>query len=148
MVNRRRTPARSFALVDVIVATILLGVALAVIIGLSGQSVSAQARGHDLQVAAMLADEQLNLVLARGPDNYSRQFSTSGPCDEPFQAYAFALEFTGGSATDPYKVAATISWSSGLVHQSLTIETLIASRIGDDPDPSRTPQTPVDRQHP
>lgn len=140
---RRR--AGGFALVDVIVGAILLGVALAVVIGLSGSAISAQARGRDLQIAAMLADEQLNLVLARGPDNYSGRFAESGPCEAPFENYRYELKFTGGSLTDPYRVAATISWVSGVTPQSLTIETLVAARTGDEPDPIRMPETPVDR---
>ena len=139
----RRRPA--FALVDAITASVLLGVSLAAIISLSGQSITAQARGRDLRLAAMLADEQLALVLARGPDNYERRFPTSGECDPPLSRFRYALDFTSGSAADPYRVRATITWSSGSRPESLSIETLIAPRTGDDPDPIRTPSTPAAR---
>lgn len=140
-----RPRPRAFALVDAIVAAVLLGVSLAVIIGLSGQSVSAQARGRDLRTAAMLADEQLNLVLARGPDDYARRFPTEGPCDPPFDRFRYRLDFLSGSASDAYLVRATISWYTGVTPESLVIETLIAPRRGDDPDPDRAPDSPPER---
>jgi len=146
VVARAGSPQRrAFALVDAIVAAILLGVSLAVIIGLSGQSISAQARGRDLRLAAMLADEQLSLVLARGPDDYARRFPTSGPCDPPLDRFRYQLDFISGSPAEPYLVRATITWTSGSRPQSLTIETLIAPRVGDDPDPDRTPAQPAVR---
>lgn len=149
MVTSRRAPSRAarpaFALVDVIAGSILLGVALAVTIGAAGNALSAQSRGRDLALAAMLADEQLSLVLARGPENYAGRFGLAGPCDEPFQQFSYTLTFSGGSLYDPYRVAATISWSAGGRPQSLTIETLVAARTGDEPDPVRAPEAPIDR---
>ncbi len=68
------------ALLDAIIAAVVLGIALATIIGLTGQALSSQAMGEQIQTAAMLADEQLNLVLARGPDNYAKSWPVSGPC--------------------------------------------------------------------
>ena len=101
---------RSFALVDCIVATILLGVSLAIIIGLAGTALSSQATGEHLSTAAMLADEQLQLVLARGADNYKDQYSLDGTCDAPFQDYKFKLAFDGGSGPGvPFAVTCTIT---------------------------------------
>jgi len=151
MVKRssRSRSARAFALVDVIVATILLGVGLAVIIGLSGRAVSAQQQGDEIATAAMLADEQLHLVLARGPDDYARRFATDGACDEPFSNYHYALTFTGGSSDgDPFRVLATITWLSSSGQRNVEVETLMATR---DPgpdgemDPIRAPDTVINR---
>jgi Tfp pilus assembly protein PilV len=141
----RPASGRGFALVDAIVAAVLLGAALAVTIGLSGQAISSQARGRDLRIAAMLADEQLNLVLARGPDDYASRFPVEGPCDPPLERFRYRLDFVSGSSADAYLVRATISWYSGLTPDSLTVETLIAPRRGDDPDPDRRPEAPPER---
>ena len=141
MVARRR----GIILVDAIVGSILLGVSLAVIIGLAGRALSAQVQGEELQTAAMLLDEQLSLVLARGPDSYGSRFETDGACDPPFEKYRFQLEFAGGNGGDPYHVTATVSWTSGGRTQSETIETCIAARLGDEPDPDRRPTQNVDR---
>jgi type II secretory pathway pseudopilin PulG len=140
---RHARPA--FALLDVIVAGLIIGISLAVIIGLTGRALSSQARGEDLQTAAMLADEQLNLVLARGPDGYGRSFPTSGECDPPFDAFTYQLEFAGGAGADPFAVTVTISWYAGGsgALQTVSLQTLIAAREGDDPDPDRKPtETP------
>ena len=144
----RLARARGFALVDVIVGAVILGAALTVVIGLAGQAVTAQLRGQDLATAAMLADEQLNLVLARGPDDYERRFEAQGPCDEPFQDYSYSVEIGGSGEGGPYYASATISWDRAWGTQTLTIRTLVATRIaGEDfeSDPERRPETPIQR---
>ncbi len=148
MVRPGGSTRRGFALADVIVGAVILGAALAVIVGLAGQAVTAQSKGRDLALAAMLADEQLNLVLARGPDDYAKRFATQGPCDPPFADFSYRLEFSGGVGAEPYAVAATVLWSRAWGAQQLTIRTLVASRTGTgdtDPDPDRRPDSPVQR---
>jgi hypothetical protein len=136
---------RSFMLVDAIIGSILLGVALTSIVGLASRALSAQTEGEELQTAAMLLDEQLALVLARGPDSYASRFDTEGECDPPFQRYHFALAIGGGQGGDAYKVTATVTWTSGGRQRSESVETLIAPRLGEDPDPDRRPPVSVDR---
>lgn len=141
-----RIPSRrGVVLVDAIVGTILLGVSLAVMLGMLGRAISSQTRGEELQTAAMLIDEQLNLVLARGPDSYGRQFPLEGPCEPPFTTYRFVLSIDGGQVGEPYRVVATVLWSSGGRERSASCETLLAPRLGEDPDPPRRPGETVAR---
>lgn len=149
-----RQPARAFALVDVIVGAILVGVSLAVIIGLTGRAIASQKRGQELTTAANLADETLQMVLARGPDDYAKRFPLEGPCDAPFADYRYSLSFSEGTTTVPYHVTVVISWGgvpAGRAGQSVKIETLMASRagglddVGGDVDPLRTPEQSVIR---
>lgn len=145
MVSHAATSPRAFALVDCIVATVLLGVSLTVVIGLTGSALSSQSDGERRHAAAMLADEQLQLVLARGPDEYAQRFPIEGACDEPFKDYRYKLSFVSG---DPYQVGVTISWNMGSGERSIQIDTLIASRAGSQdsqPDPVRTPSQSIDR---
>ncbi len=139
----------AFALIDCIVATVLLGIALAVMIGLASNALNSQQTGERMATAAMLADEQLQLVLARGPDGYAQKYSASGTCDAPFTDYSYKLAFSGGqSAGDPHQIKCTISWTASGSERNISIETLIASRIGSeetDPDPIRTPKTGIVR---
>jgi len=141
----RSRPA--FALLDVVIASIILGISIAAIIGLTGRALSAQKTGEELQIAAMLADEQLALVLARGPDNYSQRFQTNGACDAPFANYQYVVTLSGGSSSEPYAVSVAISWAGGGegAQRTITIHTLIAPREGDDPDPDRKPPETTDR---
>lgn len=138
-----------FMLIDVIVATILLGVSLVVMVSLAGRAIGSQSRGEELATAAALADEQLQMVLARGPDDYAGRFPTSGACDVPFNRFQYKLTFEEGSGvSQPFRVTATISWTSGVIPQSISIQTLVATRFsGDDgePDPVRTPDEAVVR---
>ena len=146
---RHSVTAPAFILIDVLIATILLGVSLAVIIGLAGRAITSQQRGEQIATAASLADQQLELVLARGPDDYARRFPVEAACDPPFENYRYKLEFSGGGTVgEPFKVTATISWSLAALPQSITIETLVASRnAGEDgeSDPVRRPDQPVVR---
>jgi hypothetical protein len=145
-VSSRRQPARSgVALLDAIIAAVILGVALAAIIGLGSQALSTQATGEQLRIASMLADEQLNLVLARGPDNYAQRYTAAGACDAPYTDYSYELDFADGVGGNPYRVRATIRWGTGSAARSVVIETLVAPRTGDDPDPDRRPTQPVER---
>ncbi|MBY0308778.1 MAG: hypothetical protein K2Q09_08560 [Phycisphaerales bacterium] len=144
MVSPRSTTRRAVALVDAIVAVIILGVSLAVILSLTGQAISSQRRGEELQTAAMLADEQLNLVLTHGPDDYAKSFPVDGDCNEPFQAYHFKLSIDGQGDAAPYKVACTVSWESSGRPQSVRVGTLIAARPAVNQN-DRRPTEPVGR---
>jgi Tfp pilus assembly protein PilV len=138
--------------VDCIVATVLMGVSVAVIIGLAGAALRSQSTGEHLSTAAMLADEQLQLVLARGPDDYKNQHATEGTCDDPFGDYKYKLVLDGGTGAGvPYTVACTITWGGGKMggsEQSITIDTIIAVRsvTGDtEVTPVRSPRETIDR---
>lgn len=143
---RSRRRFHGVILIDVIVATVLLGVSLAVLISIAGRAVRAQESGRRLETAANLIDEQLQLVLARGADNYASRFPIEGVCDEPFQDYRFKLTITGGGSGDPYTVSATVSWSRAGRMESASAETMIAPRGGTDPDPQRRPEEAVERK--
>jgi hypothetical protein len=143
--GRRAVARRGVVLVDVIVGAVILGVALAVMIGILGRSVSAQAEGEQLEHAADLLDEQLSLVLVRGPDDYASRFPLEGECDPPFQNFRYRLTFNSPPAGRPYEVRAEVSWvSAGRPHVA-SVATLIAPRLGDEPDPIRQPDAVVER---
>lgn len=135
--------ARGVVLVDVLVAALLLGIAVAAMVQLTGRALSSQRQGEELQTVAMLLDEQLQLVLARGPDDYATRFPIEGSCDAPFDSYRYTLKFDGGVGGEPYRVIATVSWDSSGRVRSESIETFIAPRLGEEPDPIRKPADPV-----
>jgi hypothetical protein len=145
VVGRPIASRRGVILIDAIVGTVLLAIALASVLGLASRALTSQVRGDRLAVVADLLDEQLNLVLMNGPDDYSRRFETRGNCDEPFDDYRFELKFSGGNGGDPYEVTATILWDTPLGERSRSIETSMAPRLGDEPDPIRPPIEPVER---
>jgi len=137
---------RGFLLADVLVASVILAVALSVLISMAGTALASQQTGEQIGTAAQLADEQLNLVLMRGPDSYASRFPIEGPCEGPFEAYRFRLDFTDGDSGKPYGVGVRIDWTSARGPQSIRIETRIAPRLGDEPDPDRKPEETVSRE--
>jgi len=136
---------RGMMLADVLVAVVLLGVALAALMGLSGRAMLAQRTGQDYLTAAMLLDEQLSLVLARGADKYESRFPVEGSCDAPFEAFKFKIDISGGDGGAAFNVIATVTWYGAGRMQSESVETRIAARLGDEPDPDRKPEESVDR---
>ena len=153
MVSRARFTSRSWArrrgvlLADVLVATVIVGSALAVLMSMTGRALRAQSQGEQLRVAAMLLDEKLNLILARGADDYASRFGDmEGVCEEPFQNFRYKLEITGsGSGGEAFTVVATVSWIDGASMRTETVETRIAPRLGEEPDPDRRPEQSVER---
>lgn len=147
--SRRGGYRRGVALLDALIAAILLGVALAAIVSVASTALASGRLGQEIATAATLADEQLQLVLARGPDDYARRFPVKGACDAPFQAYRYELSIGQGSAGQAYKVSATVAWDSARGPQSIVVETLIAAREAGENgerDPVRTPQNSVERE--
>ena len=130
-INIRRAACRGSILVDVIVGSVILGLALTAMIGLVGRAISEQNGGEQLQTASMLIDEQLALVLARGPDNYATRFDTQGTCDAPFDQYRYELDIQERGGSNPYFVRATVFWDSGGKTRLASVETLIAARPGE-----------------
>ncbi len=148
LVARRAWPRRrGVLLADVLVATVIVGSALAVLMSMTGRALRAQSQGEQLRVAAMLLDEKLNLVLARGADDYASRFGElEGACDEPFQKFRYKLEIAGsGSGGEAFTVVATVSWLDGASMRTETVETRIAPRLGEEPDPDRRPEQSVER---
>ena len=144
--TNRAARRRGFILVDVIVAGVLLGIGLVTVIGLTGSAIASQRRGEELQVAAMLADEQLNLALAVGPEAYASVFKSRGQCAEPYTNYQYIMTLTPRGGSEPYIVTAEILWTSGGRDRSLVIQTMLAPRRGNDPDPERQPEEAIERQ--
>lgn len=135
-----------FALLDALIASVLLGLALVAILGLTSQAMTSQTRGERMQIASMLADELLSLVEAVGPDDFPRVFETRGQFATPFEDYAFEVDIQPQREGDPYYVAVDILWGPERRVRSERFETLIAPRLGDDPLPDRKPQETLGRQ--
>lgn len=136
---------RGVILVDAILGAVLLGMALAAMLTIAGRAVRAQGEGQRIATAAALIDEQLNLVLARGPDNYASRFPTDGPCDAPFSEYSYRIDISGGQSGEACDVVVTVQWVYAGRQRSASVETMIAPREGDEPDPERAPAEPVER---
>ena len=148
MVNtplHHRTPRRGFLLLDSIVATVILGIALSVVLGLGSLAISSQSRGEQEQVAAMILDEQLELVVAVGPEAFASVFERRGTAPAPFENYEYEVDIEALGNRDPFKVTATVTWTHAGRERSLTVETLIAARLGEEPDPDRRPQESLGR---
>jgi hypothetical protein len=142
----RAAVRRAVALVDAIAAVIIMGVSLTVILSLTGQAVSSQRRGDDLATAAMLADEQLSMVLARGPDGYAKSFPVVGACEAPFERFRYELAFTGGGGSEAVGVRVTIAWDDNGRERRASVDTRMAPRSGGpENQQDRRPEQPVER---
>ncbi|MEM9083977.1 MAG: hypothetical protein AAGB34_10315 [Planctomycetota bacterium] len=137
--------SRAFALVDAVVGGTLLAVALVAIIGLTGGAVSTQTRAERLAHAAMLADEQLQLVVALGPETYPSSVGLAGDFEEPFEEYRYEVRIVP-DGEELFAVEAEVFWEvSRSRERSLLIETTVAVRRGEETDPERQPDQTIER---
>lgn len=133
-----------FALLDVLMAGILLGIALSVIIGLSSQALQVQIQGEKMEKAAMLLDELLNEVLAVGVEEYPNLFDSEGERDV-YPGYTYKVEIEEAQLGHPYRITATVWWESSGTTKSEVVQTYIAPRLGDEQMGDRMPENIVDR---
>lgn len=145
MSGRTSSNTRCFVLLDALVGVVVLGVALTSVMGLSAAAVRSQAIGEELQIASMIADERLELVVAVGTEEYVGTFGRRGQAEEPWRGYEWAVDIQRGGVGDPDFVTVTVSWGRVSGVRSITVETLVAPRLGDDPDPDREPERSLGR---
>lgn len=141
---RRGTARRGIALIDVIVGTILLAIGLSGILVLTSRAMVLQRKGEVEVVAASLIDELLSTILAEGPTDFQKMYDTFGSYTEPFQEYDYIVDIDDRGIGYPFRVTATV------IHRptgaEYSVQTLIADREGEDPNPVRQPTKPIDRQ--
>lgn len=137
---------RAFSLIEAVVAAAVLGIALTAVIGLTGDAISSQSRAEKLETAARLADEQLNMVLALGAEGYLSEFEPAGRCEAPFEEFAYDTTVAAGAGGEPYRVRATITWNEGGRARQVSLETLVAPRLGEEADPDRKPEETLSRE--
>jgi len=136
---------RGMALMDVMVAGLVLSGALVAVLGIASRSLSAQVRGQQIEEASMVLDSLLNDVLAIGPSNYLKSGEMGGTVDSPFDQYTYRISIDDISPDQPFRVTARVSWETAGGEQTIEAQALIARRLGEKPDPDREPTQPVER---
>jgi len=140
----RRRIRRGYALVDAIVAGIILAVGLAAIIALSARALALQRQGEVQLIAATLLDELLATVVMEGPTDFREMYDTFGRYPPPFQDYEFFVKLEDRGRGSTYRVTANVRHRPTDIEYS--VETYIGDREGDDPNPVREPPEPIDRE--
>lgn len=144
MIPRRSLARRGFALVDVIIGGVLLGVGLAAVISLSAQALRSQTDGEKQMIASWLADEYLSMVLVEGPVNYRKAFDLNGQCEPPFEEFEYDVNIEDLGIGVPMRVTATIRWDGAGNTRQVQVQTLLADR-GAEPNGPRAPFEFIDR---
>ncbi len=148
MRSHQSTNNRGVALLDVILAALMLGIGLSVTLSIASQSLRAEQTGERRLTASWLADEALAMVVAVGPSLYSQSEPTAGTFDPPFEIYEWTLEMNQPTDWGPWDVAANVSWQDRSGRMSVHIATKIAPRQGDVADDpfDWKPEDPLDRE--
>lgn len=134
----------AFALIDVIIGTVVLGIGLTVVISLAARSLKTQSDGEKRITASWLADELLATVLMEGPVAYPKMYDNHGFFTYPFEEFEFDVFIEDQGLSVPHRVTATIGWNGAAGPQQIQVQTLISER-GGDPNQPRAPLEPVDR---
>ncbi|MCZ6836320.1 MAG: type II secretion system protein [Planctomycetota bacterium] len=141
--NLRHRP-RGFALIEVIMGGVMLGIGIAAVISITSRSLASQVKGENILVASWLADEKLSMVLVEGPETFPKIHDTYGTFEAPFEEYEYEIDIQEQGPRKPYRVLATIRWPNAQGTSEITVETLIAARLGEDLVP-REPIEILDR---
>lgn len=136
-------PRRAFALMEVVIAGIILAIGLGAIMSLAARALMDQQRGERAVMAAALLDELLASVLVEGPEEWPKSHDLSGQCDAPWSDFEFQINIEKAESGAPCDVLAIVRDPVG---REFRCATRIALRLGDDPNPDRRPSEPVDRQ--
>ena len=142
MVTKRPT-RRGWALIDVIVGGVILGIGLAAVVSIAERSLAMQQRSERELVAAQLLDGLLAEVLSVGVAEWDLTRSPTGAFDAPFEEWEWELRIDKQGTGDPYRVLATARDRDGT---EFRVETLLAPRPENTEEPQRAPTTPIDRQ--
>lgn len=141
----RRYPRQreGFALLDVIIAGVLLAIGLSTIFAITARSLELQKDGEVRVQAAAMLDDLLSTVLLEGPLDFPKLHATNGQGEFPYEQFTFQVRIDDPGEGEPYRVTATVSHTTG---RSFECETLIAAKVGEEPDPERMPEIPIDRE--
>ena len=136
---------RGFALMDAVIAGVLLAIGMIAVLSVGGQAMNLVRRGEIDVLAAHAIDEILASVLTEGPVEYGDIHPLAGHFESgtPYEAFSFVIEIEQGGSGVPALVRATVSHDGG---REYIIETYIAEKRGEEPDPIRTPLEPIDRE--
>jgi Tfp pilus assembly protein PilV len=137
---------RGFLLVDVIVGTVLLGIALGGILAVSTRALAMQREAADLRQAGMVADEVMSTIHAYGTEEYTQVLRARGRASEPFERFEYEVSVDTGGSGEADAVNIRVRWQSATGQpRSFVLDALIAPRLGDEPDPNRQPPESIDR---
>ncbi len=137
------TRPRAFALLEVVIAGIILAVGLGSIVSLAARALMDQQRGERAVMAAALLDELLASVLVEGPDEWAKMHDRSGTCDPPWDDFEYQVDIEKAETGAPCEVLAIVRDPMG---REFKCATRIAVRMGDEPNPDRAPPEPIDRE--
>ena len=135
---------RGFALIEVVIAGIILAIGLGSVVSLAARAMMDQQRGERAVMAAALLDELLASVLVEGPELWPKSHNLSGYCDAPWADFQFQVNIEKAEPGAPCDVLAIITDPVG---REFRCATRIALRLGDEPNPERAPSEPIDREN-
>jgi len=141
----RRVRRSGFALMDAVIAGILLSIGMVAVLSVAGQALSLARRGEvDVRAAAAM-DEVLSMVLTEGPRDFPEMHPTSGVFEDgsPYEDFQYSVRIDQGGSGVPAEVEVTLTHDSG---RSYRVVTRMAEKRGEEPDPVRTPSSAIDRQ--
>lgn len=147
MMNRHRhVPGlrkTGFALIDVVIAGVILAIGLTMLFTITSRSLDMQRDGETRVLAAGMLDDLLSTVLFEGPAEFPDLHSISGRGEFPYDQFEYRVDINDPGDGEPYRVQVSVTHDNG---RSYRCETLIAAKLGEEPDPIRYPEEPIDRE--
>ena len=130
---------------DAVIGGVLLSIGMVAVLSVGGQAMTMQRRGEVDVRAASAMDEILSGILTEGPVDYPDIHPMNGAFEfgSPYEDFQFSIEIEPSGAGIPALVRVTLVHETG---REYVMETMIAEKRGEEPDPIRVPLEPIDRE--
>ena len=130
---KRKKGQKAFAIMEVIIGTILLGIGLGTVSSIATRSLSSQTRAEYQLTASWLADGLLAQILVDGPIGFQEMQPNEGTFEEPFEKFRYELKFVETDKYQPWEVTARVLWKGSRgADRYIEIDTLILDRMDED----------------
>jgi prepilin-type N-terminal cleavage/methylation domain-containing protein len=120
-----RYSSSGFTLVEVLIAGVILGLAVAVMGTAVSRGYAALAEARDERHAAILLDDLLTKVDMLGPARVASEGPREGKFDGADERFSWSVDIENRPQGHLYDVTATLTWKSGAREKSVSIHTYL-----------------------
>ena len=121
---------RGFALLEALVASLILGSAVVTLVAVSSRSLYRSKMNRDYDLAWQLVDRQLTLVEAMGIDSFLLEGERQGVTDRFGPEFFWSVDVSSVPLGNLYRVSITVRWQQQNRAEEIVAATMLNGQIG------------------